>query len=162
MAIKAKIQGREALNRRLRQLAPEAEKAAAEAKLKVAQEAADAIASRAPIGPSTDPLTGKPRNAGAYRESIKGGFQRDLKGGVGIGQVQSKDPDAAGVYAEYIWRFLEFGTRPHENKGIAPGSMNPGIPAQKHVFHTWRAMQRKAKRRINAAVNKAVRKAMGK
>lgn len=162
MAIRAKVQGREALNRRLRQLAPEAEKAAADAKLKVAQEAADAIAARAPIGPSTDPLTGKPRIAGSYRASIKGGFQRDLKGVVGIGQAQSKDPDAAGVYAEYIWRFLEFGTRPHVNKGIAPGSMNPGIPAQKHVFHTWRAMQRKAKRRINAAVNKAVRKAMGK
>lgn len=162
MAIKAKIEGREALNRRLRQLAPEAEKNAAQAKQQIAQDAAAAIASRAPIGPTTNPMTGKPRKAGAYRASIKGGFQRDMKGQIGIGQRQSKDPDAAGVYAEYIWRFLEFGTKPHINKGIAAGTQHPGTAKQPHIFPTWRAMQKKARRKINAAVNKAVRKAMGK
>ena len=162
MAIKAKIQGRESLNRRLRQLVPEAEKNAAEAKQQIARDAAEAIASRAPIGPTVDKLTGRARKAGAYRSSIKGGFQRDLKGGIGIGQTKSKDPDAAGVYAEYIWRFLEFGTKPHVNKGAAPGTQHPGTAKQPHVFPTWRAMQKKARRKINAAVNKAVRKAMGK
>lgn len=162
MAIKAKIQGRDALNRRLRQLAPEAEKNAAEAKQQIAREAAEAIAARAPIGPTVDKLTGKPRKAGAYCASIKGGFQRDMQGKVGIGHTKSKDPDAAGIYAEYIWRFIEFGTKPHINKGIAPGSRHPGTTKQPHIFPTWRAMQKKARRKINAAVNKAVRKAMGK
>ncbi len=162
MAFKAKMQGRDALNRRLRQLAPDAEKNAAEAKQQIAKDAAATIASRAPIGPATNPITGKPRKAGAYRASIKGGFQRDMQGRIGVGQTKSKDPDAAGVYAEYIWRFLEFGTKPHVNKGIAPGTRHPGTSKQPHIFPTWRAMQKKAHRKINAAVNKAVRKAMGK
>lgn len=162
MAIKATIQGREALNRRLRQLVPDAEKNAAEAKLQIAKEAAAAIAAKAPIGPATDPFTGKPRRVGQYRESIQGGLQRDNKGMVGIGQTRSKDPDATGVYAEYVWRFIEFGTKPHINKGAAPGTRHPGTAKQPHIFPTWRSMQKKAKRRVSAAINKAVRKAMGK
>ncbi|MEJ5020619.1 HK97 gp10 family phage protein [Ochrobactrum vermis] len=162
MAIKATIQGREALNRRLRQLVPDAEKNAAEAKLQIANEAANAIAAKAPIGPATDPFTGKPRQAGKYRASIKGGLQRDNAGKIGIGQSRTKDPDATGVYAEYIWRFLEFGTKPHINKGAAPGTHHPGTAKQPHIFPTWRAMQRKAKRRVRDAINKAVRKARGK
>jgi len=150
MAIRAKVLGREELNRRLRTLAPEAEKQAEVAKLAVARDLANAIRSRAPRGSST---TDK------YADSIAGGYLRDnpaAKKLTGIGA--SKDLDAAGLFAQYIWRFLEFGTAPHVNGGKFAGSKHPGTAAQPHIFPTWRAMRRKAKRKIATAVNKAVRK----
>lgn len=162
MALKTKIKGRDILARELRKLAPEAEKAAVEAKLKVAQEAAAAIAAKAPIGSTVDPFTGKTRKAGEYKASIKGGLQRDFVANLGRSQKQTKDPNATGIYANYIWRFLEFGTRPHVNKGAATGSSHPGSPAQEHVFSTWRTMRPKAKRRINSSVYNAIKRTMGK
>jgi hypothetical protein len=40
--------------------------------------------------------------------------------------------------------------------------MHPGTKAQPHIFPTYRAMKPKIKKMIVAAVNKAVREAMGK
>lgn len=164
MAIKVhKIKGREVLSRALNKMAPEAEKAATEEKIKVVREAAAAIAARAPVGPSVDALTGQTRNAGSYKESIRGGFQSENTGaGRSKNTRASKDPTAVGVYANYIWRFLEFGTSPHVNKGAVPGSQHPGTAAQKHVFTTWREMRPKAKRKINAALYKSIKKTVGK
>lgn len=164
MAMKARIRGRERLARELRAIAPEAEKEAAEEKLKVAQEAAKAIAARAPVGPSTDPVTGEPRAPGAYKASIRGGYQKDNPNAQrGRNQRQSKDPYAAAVFANYIWRFLEFGTRPHMMKsGIFAGKQHPGTEAQPHVFSVWREMRPKAKRKINSAVYRAIKRVRGK
>ena len=163
MALKVKIKGRDTLARELRKMAPEAEKAATEEKIKVVKEAAAAIAARAPIGPTVDPLTGQTRNAGEYKASIKGGFQSDNIGaGKRRGTRVSKDPTAVGVYANYIWRFIEFGTAPHVNKGAVPGSQHPGTPSQEHIFSTWREMRPKAKRKINTALYKAIKRTVGK
>ncbi|WP_181182629.1 hypothetical protein [Mesorhizobium sp. B3-1-9] len=57
----------------------------------------------------------------------------------------TKDPNATGIFAEFIWRFLEFGT--------------VKMAARPHIFPTYRAYRKKLRRRIAGAVNRAVRKA---
>ncbi|PJR11553.1 HK97 gp10 family phage protein [Sinorhizobium meliloti] len=155
MALKAKVLGREALTRRLNELAPAVEKYAAEAKIEIAKEAATRIAARAPRGATGD-----------YAASIQGARLADSPDKRQVGITRTKDKDAAGIFTEFIWRFLEFGTAPHSTLpgGVssANGSMHPGIAAQPHVFHTWRAYRKAARRKLLAAVNKGVREAQGR
>lgn len=166
MGYKVKVAGREELMRRLERITPGVTEAAAEANLEVAKEAANLISADAP------------HDSGEYMESIRGGFQRDNPGIVPVGGRKSKDPDAVGVYADWYWRFLEFGTAPHKIKAKnkpalvfrgADGSlvstkevMHPGSRAQPHVFPTWKEYRPKAKRKIAKAVNDAVKRSLGK
>ena len=154
MAIRAKVLGREDLNRRLRKLAPDAEKQAEAAKLAVARDLAGAVKARAPRGSSKDDK---------YADSIAGGYLRDNPAAKKLVAINvTKDQHAAGLFAQFIWRFLEFGTAPHINAGKFAGSKHPGTAAQPHIFPIWRAMRRKAKRKIATAINKAVRKVRNK
>lgn len=156
MALKAKVLGREALTRRLAQLAPNVEKYTAVAKLDAAVDLADAIRPLAPTGATLD-----------YMESIEGDVIARRPDQKQVGIAASKDPDATGLFAKFTWAWLEFGTAPHSTaKGggtvagkAAATSMHPGTPAQPHIFPTYRAMRKKIKKRITAAVNKAVREA---
>lgn len=143
MAMKAKVLGREALTRRLNELAPNVEKYAAAAKLEIAQDAAKQIAARAP------------RDTGDYAESIEGGLLSSRPRQQQIGIQATKDKDATGVFGKFTWRWLEFGTAPH---AIGSG-VHPGTAAQPHIFPTWRSLKKKARRKLLAAVNKAVREA---
>ncbi|NEJ73790.1 HK97 gp10 family phage protein [Rhizobium phaseoli] len=163
MAMMAKLKGRDALMRRLNQLAPNVEKYAAEAKLQAAEEAAELMRERAPTGATLE-----------YRESFSGERLANNPNKQQVGIAQTKDPSAAGVFAEYIWRFLEFGTAPHstvkgggtvlgkKNAAASGTGMHPGSAAQPYIFPTWRAYKKKASAKIRAAVNRAVREAMGK
>lgn len=143
MALKAKILGREALTRRLNQLAPNVEKAVEPVKLAIAEEAAKRIASAAP------------RNTGDYASKISSGLLRDNPDKKQVGIQATKDPTAAGIYAPWFWNFLEFGTASH---AIGSGT-HPGTTAQPHVFTTWRAYRKSAMRKMRTAINKAVREA---
>lgn len=154
MAFKAKLIGRAELTRRLRDIVPEAITAAEAAKLEVVQDAAIKIAARAPRSATA--------GSGDYARSIQGGYQRDNPTKKSFSGQDSKDPDATGVYGDYIWRFLEFGTRGHTNKGQFAGTWHPGTAAQPHILNTWRELKPKAKRKISLAINRAVKKAMGK
>lgn len=170
MAFSTKIIGREALQRRLDELVPEASKAAAVAKLEVAREAASRIAARAPVGAT-----------GAYKDSIIGARQADMPAGERpvFGGNPSKDPDATAVYADFTWKFLEHGTAPHlikaKNKPalvfrakgggpiiVAEEVNHPGTSAQPHIFYTWKAYRKAAKAKIARAISKAVKASMGK
>jgi len=134
--MKAKMLGRDAVMRKLRQLLPDTEKELAEEQLAVARELAGQIAARAPS------------RTGQYRASIQGDRLSSRPGKRALGQGLrggTKDPNATGVFAEYIWRFLEFGT--------VKMSRRP------HVFPTYRAYRKKLRRRMSNAVNRAVRKA---
>jgi hypothetical protein len=143
MALKTTIKGREALNRRLRAFVPEAEKAA------------ELIENAAPLGETGD-----------YRASIVGDYQANNPSIAPVGGKRSSDPDATGVYASFIWRFLEFGTKPHSlarnasrARGLRQdeGGMHPGTPAQPHIFPTWRSYRPKALRKVRDAINRAIR-----
>lgn len=163
--ITAKVLGREALTKKLNQVAPLANKYAAEAKLQIATEAAERISDRAPISNSA--------TAGDYAASIQAAKISDRPNSKGLfGATASKDPDATGVFAAWIWHFLEFGTRPHNvakgggtvlgKKQTDGAKMHPGTRAQPHVFPTWRSMKAKAKKKIAEAVSRGVREAMKK
>jgi hypothetical protein len=149
MAMKAKFLGREAVMRRLNQLVPDAEKELASVQLEVAKEVAARIAARAPTGDS-----------GEYQRSIEGARLADRPGKSRVvGSSETKDKNATGVFAEYIWKWLEFGTKDRVVKktGKSAGKMTP----QPHIFPTWRAYRKTARRKMATAVNKAVRKARG-
>ncbi|TPJ76194.1 HK97 gp10 family phage protein [Mesorhizobium sp. B2-6-3] len=134
MRPKVKWEGREALYRRLNQLLPNVEKEVAVEQLEGAKELASRIKPRAP------------RNTGRYADSLIGDKISNQKGKRAVGLPgKTKDPNATGIFGEYIWRFLEFGT-------VKMG-------ARPHIFPTYRAYRKTLRRRIAGAVNKAVRKA---
>lgn len=137
MRVKAKWVGREKVLARLRQLAPEAEKAAAVAQLEAAKELAAAIRPRAPV------------RTGDYRDSIQGDVLANRPGEKAVfGIRRTKDPNATGIFAKWTWRFLEFGT--------------VKMVSRPHIFPTYRAMRKRIRRKVANAINKAVRRAQGK
>lgn len=161
MALKATMIGRDKLQAKLDALAPNVAIYAAAVKLQIAEEAAAKIAQGAPRGATLE-----------YAESIEGDLLKNRPKQSAVGIRDTKDPDAAGIFAPWIWRFLEFGTAPHntakgggtkkgQRQTRAQGAhFHPGTQPQKHIFHVWRAMRASAKKRIQAAVNKAVREVM--
>lgn len=160
-------QSRDVVMKRLRELAPRAEEAAARAQESAAKELAEAIRQRAPV------------RTGNYRDSIiaaKIAGRNGVEKPVGI--RATKDPNAWGIFADWRWRFLEFGTRPHTIKPKAKPYLvfevdgkrvraskveHPGIPrnSRAHIFPTYRAMRKRLLQRIRNAVNKEIRKAKG-
>lgn len=141
MAIKAKMLGREKVTRLLNQIVPEAEKELAKAQLEGAQSVANKIKPRAP-GPRT----------GAYQATIQAARLADRPKeralGGGASNSNTKDPNATGVFADFIWRFLEFGT--------------VKMVKRPHIFPTWRQERKRVRRNMAAAVRKAVKKAKSK
>lgn len=135
MRVRAKIEGRAALYRRLNRLLPDTEKEVAEAQLEAAQDLAVAIERVAPLG-----------ETGEYRASIEGAkLSSKPEGRALVGVGKTKDSNATGIFAEWIWRLLEFGT--------------VKMSAQPHVFPVYRANKKRIRRKVAGAVNKAVRKA---
>ncbi|WP_421579500.1 HK97 gp10 family phage protein [Shinella sp. M31] len=163
MALKATITGKDELFRRLTQVAPNVAKYATEAKRKAGDELAEAIRQRAPTGATLE-----------YMESIEADELANRPHQERVSKAAAKDPTAVGLFAEYIWRWLEWGTAPHNTaKGGGTvlgqathreggGTQHPGTRAQPHIFPTYRAMKPKIMKRIRAAVNKGVREAMNK
>jgi len=141
MAIKAKMLGRDKTMKLLNGIVPEAEKELAKAQIEAAQSVANKIKPRAP-GPRT----------GAYQASIQAArlADRPKERAVGGGASNSNttDPNATGVFADYIWRFLEFGT--------------VKMAKRPHIFPTYRQEKPKIRRKMAAAVRKAVKKAKSK
>lgn len=137
MAIKAKFLGRDAVMKKLNKMVPDAERELAQAQMDVAREAASRIAARAPVGATGD-----------YKGSIQADRLANRPKNELLGAIrETKDKNATGVFAKFTWRWLEFGTV-NMKKGARP-----------HIFPTWRAYRKTARRKMAAAVNKAVRKA---
>lgn len=134
--------------RKLNQLVPEAEKELAEAQLEAAVDLADAIRPHAPV------------DDGDYQRSIRGGRVADNPGAAPIGLRRTKDKNATGVFADFKWRWIEFGTgeRVQKTTGRRVGRM----PAKAHIFPIFRAKRKAIRRKMAGAVNKAVRKVRGK
>lgn len=166
MALKAKFEGRDAVMARLRKLVPDAENEAAKAQEAAAKELAEAIRARAP------------HVSGNYAASIEAGKLAGRNDGrKPIGIQATKDPNAWGIFADFVWRFLEFGTKAHTIKAKRGGLLavrgangrvsfvekveHPGTRAQPHIFPTYRAYRKRIRRRVATAINKAVRRAKG-
>lgn len=119
---------------------PNAERNIAQTQLDVAKELATDIKARAPV------------RTGRYRASIRGDRLTSGRGYVG-GKLrglrgQSRDPNATGIFAEYIWRFLEFGHHGRDGKFV------PGRP---HIFPIYRASKRRIRSKISAALRKTIK-----
>ena len=137
MAVRAKWEGRDKVMARLRSVAPKAEIQMAVAQLEAANELANAIRGRAPV------------RTGRYRDSIRGGRLGEAQGKLrAVGTNPTKDPNATGIFALFIWKFLEFGTR-------------TGTSARPHIFPTYRAMKKQIRRKIANVVNRAVKAVNG-
>jgi len=149
MAIRAKFMGREKLAKRVRELVPDIDQEAAKAQLEAAEELAEAIEQRAPIGETGD-----------YRSSIRGGKLSDNPGAAVFGLRQTKDKNATGIFASFLWRWLEYGTaqRTVKSTGKSSGKMT----AQPHIFPTYRQHQKRIRRKVANAINRAVRRAQKK
>ena len=163
MAIKAKFVGREKLTQKLREIAPAVEVEYAKAIETGAKELADAIRARAPRG-----------TKGEYANSIEAARVADRPGQKMVGIEQTKDPNAWGIFANYIWRFLEYGTKAHiikpkrtkrlvfetsDGETVSASQVkHPGQTARPHIFPTYRAMRKRVRSRVTRAINKAVKK----
>lgn len=139
MAIKAKMLGRGKTLALLRGVVPEAEKELAKTQLEAAKDLASKIKPRAPR--SSGP------GAGAYQASIQGDKLANRPGQQAVGKGlknETKDPNATGVFADYIWRFLEFGT--------------VKMAKRPHIFPTYRQERPRIRRKMAASVRKAVKR----
>ncbi|WP_119309640.1 HK97 gp10 family phage protein [Cohaesibacter haloalkalitolerans] len=80
-----------------------------------------------------------------------------------------------GVFASYIWRFIEFGTKSgrylarvgmrksdvkqHKTLGRRSYRTHPGNPAQPHLWPAYRVVKRRMMSRITRSINKAIKRA---
>jgi hypothetical protein len=158
MALKVTVLGRAQLTRDLKAIVPNALKYAADANLQIVEQVAEKISDAAPRGATLE-----------YAESIEGDFLKNKPGALNFSDSPTKDPDAAGLFAPWIWRFLEYGTAPHNTasgggtvKGRSDftqgnGNLHPGTAAQPHIYPTWNAFKATANRIKRNAINKAFR-----
>ncbi|EJL57965.1 phage protein, HK97 gp10 family [Rhizobium sp. CF122] len=138
MKTKAKFLSREKTMSLLNGIVPEAEKELAAAQMEGAQALAAKIKPRAPS------------ETGSYRQSIQADKLSNRPGERAVGNGlnnETKDPNATGVFADYIWRFLEFGT--------------VNMAKRPHIFPTYRQERPKIRRKMAAAVRKAVKRVKG-
>lgn len=145
MRARAKVQGREKVMARLRAIVPAAERELAAAQLEAAKDLAAKIRQRAP-------------GDGEYQRSIQGDRLSARASGLVVGKGlkgRTKDRNATGVFAEYIWRFLEYGTKERFHRNGKSVGKGPRMP---HIFPTYRAQKKAIRRKVANAVNRAVRK----
>ncbi|WP_246252537.1 HK97 gp10 family phage protein [Ancylobacter pratisalsi] len=167
MALKARMIGRDALLKKIREVVPNAEVEYAKAIEIGAKELAEAIRARAP------------RKTGKYAASIEAGKIAGRNDGrAPIGIQRTKDPHAWGIFADFRWRFIEFGTKGHiikPNKArrlaftasdgtqvYAARVKHPGSTRRPHIFPTYRGMSKRIRSRVARAINKSLKKTFGK
>lgn len=106
-----------------------------------------------------------PEKTGALKRSIvvsKGGAIPKYASVGRSGATQKGDPDltvviSAGNAQARHAALVEFGTSPHENKGLFEGTQHPGTKAQPFFYGPFRAYRKRAKSRMTRATKKAAR-----
>lgn len=134
--VTAKWEKRDSVMARLMAIAPGVDVELAKVKIEGAQDIATTAAGFAPT------------ETGRYRSSFRADLLKNVrdKAKRNIVAGQTKDPTASAVLANYIWRFLEFGT--------------VHMAAQPHIMPVYRAKRKTIRRKMHLAVNRAVRRAM--
>lgn len=79
-----------------------------------------------------------------------------------IGSVKSNDGKLtitiyAGNSKVRYAHLVEWGSAPHVNGGMYPGTFNPGAKAQPFFFVSFRAKRRSTKARVSRAITKAAK-----
>ncbi|APX83812.1 hypothetical protein BV511_03155 [Methylorubrum extorquens] len=153
MAKGVKTAGRSALLRKLALLPEAARREIAKAIEQSAEEIAAAQRRQAP------------KRTGALERSIvvsRGGVVPKYASVGRSGVTEKGDPDltvivSAGNDRVRYAHLVEFGTAPHENKGLFEGSQHPGTRPSPFFFPVYRAYRRRVKSRLTRATKKAAR-----
>lgn len=147
---RSKLTGKQKVFSQLKRIAPEVDRDLDKALNKNVDELAIASKSYAP------------KNTGDYAKSLRGG---KIKEKAGI--------PAYGLFASYVWRFIEFGTQAAQvGSRILGGSSrsgdrksnrtHPGTPARPHIFPAFRSLRKRMVGRVTRTINKSVRQATGR
>lgn len=94
-----------------------------------------------------------PKDKGTLEASIRYEMAEEFKALVIAGGTAETK---RGPFDEAL--LVEFGTKPHENKGMFEGSINPGVPARPYFFPAWRAMKKRSKGRISRSITNGIKK----
>lgn len=106
-----------------------------------------------------------PVRTGALRNSIRnvrGTYTPDNPNVRGFGGPRKGDPDltvhlVAGNAKAWYAALVEFGTKPHLNKGRFAGTRHPGTTAQPYFYPAYRSLKRRYKARVTRAMRKALK-----
>nr|WP_321457190.1 HK97 gp10 family phage protein [uncultured Cohaesibacter sp.] len=139
---KTKWIGKEKAFRQLRRIAPEVEKQLGPGLEKSADELANLARSYAP------------KKTGNYAKTIEAKQVED-----------HKQTPSWGLFADFIWRFIEFGTKPGRYGARTSSGgrdrkvyrTHPGTPARPHLWPAYRVLKRRIKSRTSRTINKAVK-----
>jgi HK97 gp10 family phage protein len=146
----ATVQGLASLQKKLKAL-PAAAKAAIAGAME--QGAQDIVAQMKNLCPDGYPT---------LRESIGWTWGKAPKNAMVIGTIKGNIGDLvitiyAGNHKAFYARWVEFGTRSHINKGLFPGTQNPGTRSHPFFYVAYRANKRTVKGRITRAINKSAK-----
>lgn len=106
-----------------------------------------------------------PKKTGALERSIvvtRGGAVPKYASVGRAGTTQKGDPDltvivSAGNSQVRYAHLVEWGSAPHENKGLFEGSQHPGTKPVGFFFPVYRAYRKRVKSRMTRATKKAAR-----
>lgn len=148
-----KIQGADALKRKMRQMPEEARKQIAKAMEQSAEEMVRLARSLAPI------------DDGHLQRSIDWNWGGAPAGSMTLGTVRAEGKGAGNmaitIYAgddrAYYSRWVEFGTSPHVQGGRFAGTQHPGTPARPFFYPAYRALRKRMKSRTSRAIRNAAR-----
>lgn len=152
------MKNRERLLRKLRALPPAVRKRMREA---IVAGAEQVVAAQKRLAP---------RKTGALAASIDysmGSYTpanpnvRGVTSGGGAGDPDLTAVIHAGDAKAFYAKWVEFGTSPHENKGLYEGSEHPGAKPAPFFYPGYRAQKRSVKSRISRAMRKGIKEATG-
>lgn len=149
--ITARVRNKDRLFAKLKQLAPDAARELGEEALKSGQEMVDIARGYAPFdeGDLIESIVVTPGGQQTPAYSQPGGSQRVPEHAALVTAGNSK------VRYPHL---VEYGTRPHINAGIFPGTAHPGTVAQPFFWPAFRLMRKRFKSRMTRRLNKALKK----
>ncbi len=154
MSVTVKVRGKDKLARKLKELAPEAQKALTEANGQTANEMVTIARSYAP------------KRTGALAESIVSTGPGAIPPAYAQGGKSLIDTGAwlvsTGNNRVRYAHLVEFGTAAHPQGGTGEGTEHPGTTARPFFFPAYRIVAKKHKGRATRAVNKSIKKVAAK
>ncbi|WP_319528983.1 HK97 gp10 family phage protein [uncultured Cohaesibacter sp.] len=145
--LKSKFTGKQKAFQQLRRVAPEITEELNKGMQKSAEEVAGLARDLAP------------KQSGDYAETIQA---KPIEDEAGV--------PSWGVFASWIWRFIEFGTQAgkrgervqQKGRSRKVGRTHPGTPARPHIWPAYRAFRKRIKGRTTRSINKAVKRAVSR
>lgn len=148
-----KVQGADALKRKMRAFPNRAREQIARAMEQSADEIVKLARSLAPV------------DDGDLQNSIGWNWGNAPAGSMSLGTVRQEGKGAGNLFITiyagddraFYSRWVEFGTSPHPQGGRFAGTQHPGTPARPFFFPAYRAMRKRIRSRMSRAIRNAAR-----